>query len=598
MGSNGHKLGSHVKPGRDPLEHLQNTMHVAGLFAGFCIGGMAVGALIGWYSMRRMRAGFEWGLLWLIPLAYAALGTLSGRISGEGATAVLGVLAGASFGHLAVGVRIHLHDRRSGDDRGHEARERVGPQHLIRRAMNRERIEEMLTKDDLPIGLTRRGRIAAIRKGDESGSHTLIVGATGAGKSTALGVLAHEYGHAGHGVVLVEAKRDPSLERQARRIAGEYGRRFVMVSADGPAVWDPLASGGVDETVAKLLACEVFSEPYYEAESTRFLRWAVRAIEGSGTRLTLPRILELCDPDRLAAHAAQRGNPSLSEELARFTNGLTPRERTDLAGLRSRLAVLAESEFGRLWLDPDSGAGPVLDLAEAIRGRSVVYFRLDTERHGIVAEKVGAAVAIELGAIASALHENPLPTFVGIDELGALDSDHSGRLFTRARAAGFSVAVATHTLEDLRAAGEAFLADVMSTTENAIGFRMGPDDADEFARLAGQVGDWHSTQRTKGLLWGGEETGTRTRGYRMRIHPSVLQNLSRGQCAVVRLDRSDKSRAQIADLVPSWKRRARHMPEPVLEVDEFAPHEVVRPQVARMSSADQIGESTRGRLIE
>ena len=40
----------------------------------------------------------------------------------------------------------------------------------------------------------------------------------------------------------------------------------------------------------------------------------------------------------------------------------------------------------------------------------------------------------------------------------------------------------------------------------------------------------------------------------MRIHPSVLQNLRRGECAVIRLDRSDKNRAVIAQVVPSWER--------------------------------------------
>ena len=279
--------------------------------------------------------------------------------------------------------------------------------------------------DDLAIGVTRRGRVAAIKSGGKSGSHCLIVGATGAGKSTVLGALAFEYAWRGHGVVLVEAKRDPQLEEQARRAAARWGRAFVMVSPEGPTVWDALASGGVDETVAKLLACEEWSEPFYKAEATRFLRWVVRAIEGCETPLTLAQVLELCDPDRLARTygKARRSGTERGDQSAR--RSLTQPERRDVAGLRSRLAVLAESEFGRRWLDPASEAGPVLDLAEAIRRRAVVYFRLDAERLGVVAEKVGAAVAIELGAIASGLQGAPIPTFVGIDELGAIESDHS-----------------------------------------------------------------------------------------------------------------------------------------------------------------------------
>jgi hypothetical protein len=261
--------------------------------------------------------------------------------------------------------------------------------------------------------------------------------------------------------------------------------------------------------------------------------------------------------------------------------------------------VLAESQFGRVWLDPDSDAGPVLNLAEAIRQRAVVYFRLDAERLGIVAEKVGAAIAIELGAIASELHQNPIPTFVGIDELGALQSDHSARLFTRARAAGFSVAVATHTLADLRAAGDAFEPQVKSTIDSLVGLRMGPDDADEVARMAGQVGGYHTTERTKGLLWGGEAIGTRTRGYRMRIHPSLLQNFGRGESAVIRLDRGDKSRAQIVWVVPSWERDADAATEMAVEVDRLSPPTgAARPSLARLSTADRVRDAKRGPMIE
>jgi hypothetical protein len=538
----------------DPFAHAKHSawtgvevLVVLALFA-------SLGALIAWYSMKRRRAGFEWAAVWLLPAGSAALLTYAGLISGWLAGGAIAVPTAIFIGHLGRGLVTHFDDRRAGHDRGHESRERTGPQHLLLRRRNLRRIRSMGSFDDLAIGVTQRGRVAAIKRGDESGSHSLIVGTTGAGKSTVLGVLAFEHAWSGHGVVLVEAKRDPQLEEQARRAAARWGRAFVMVSPEGPTVWDALASGGVDETVAKLLACEEWSEAFYKAEATRFLRWVVRAIDRCETPLTLPQVLDLCDPDRLAAHAAKHGNPALSEEIRQLVDTMTQQERRDVAGLRSRLAVLAESEFGRSWLDPDSGAGPVLDLAEAIRRRAVVYFRLDAERLGIVAEKVGAAIAIELGAIASGLQGSPIPTFVGIDELGAIESDHSARLFTRARGAGFSVAVATHTLADLRAAGEAFEAQVSGTIDSLIPLRVGPDDADAIARIAGQVGDWHHTEQTEGQFGTPRGVGTRSWGYRMRIHPSVLQNLRRGECAVIRLDRSDKKRAVIAEVVPSWER--------------------------------------------
>jgi hypothetical protein len=535
------------------LAHTGHALHYLQLFTVSALAGLAVGALIALISVRRLRAGFEWGLLWLGPLGLAILLASSGLLSGDAALATITALAAMLVGHLGVGVLMHVEDRRAGDDRGHEARERIGPHHLLSRRLARRRMSNG-SSAEIAIGATRRGRIARIPAGGRSGSHTLIVGSTGAGKSTLLGVLAHEHAVRGSGVVLVEAKNDPELEAQARRSAEMVGRPFVLVGPEGPTVWDVLASGGVDETVAKLLACEEFSEPFYAAEATRFLRWVVRGMEGSGTRLTLAAVLELCDADRLAAHVAKRGSAELAGELDRFVNALTPRERSDVAGLRSRLAVLAESGPGREWLNPESEAGPVLDLSDAIRRRAVVYFRLDAERYGIVAEKIGAAIAIELGAIASQLQGKPIPTLVAIDEFGAIEAEQVERLFTRGRAAGISAVVATHAMSDLAVAGDGFEGRLKATVGSLLGLRMGPDDADAVARMAGQVGEWQSTTRTAGLLGMPAGAGTRTRGYRLRIHPSVLQHLGRSECAVIRLDRQGGDRAMIVRVIPSWER--------------------------------------------
>jgi len=329
------------------------------------------------------------------------------------------MVAGLALGHLAVALRIEISDRQAGDDRGHEARERVGPAHACARWLERRMGIVAGAWPELEIGPTRRGEVAAITRGGTSASHRLVIGATGSGKSTLLAVLALEGAARGGAVVMVEGKTDPGLERQVRVAAQTVGREFVMVSPSGDHVWDMLATGDIDETVAKLLACEDWTEPYYEAEAVRFLRWVVRVGRRLEGKLGLLRVLELCEPDRLAAAAATTRNAELTDKVERFVGALSARERADIGGLRSRLAVLAESDFGREWLDPESAAGLTLDLKEAIERRAIVYFRLDAERLGAVAEKVGAAVAIELGAIASALQRRPTPTTICVDEFSA-----------------------------------------------------------------------------------------------------------------------------------------------------------------------------------
>ena len=66
---------------------------------------------------------------------------------------------------------------------------------------------------------------------------------------------------------------------------------------------------------------------------------------------------------------------------------------------------------------------------------------------------IAQMVLLDLGAAASALMGDGVGTFIAIDEFGALQAPALDRLYARGRAAGFSVAVGTQTLADLRAAG-------------------------------------------------------------------------------------------------------------------------------------------------
>ena len=384
----GHRAGKLGHPGK-PLEHFNNALHVLGLVGWTGTAGAVIGIGIGWLSARQLRARFDWAALWLAPLAAAILLVRVGVLTGDAAIGSIAIVTCAFGGHLVTGILTHQSDRRAGDDRAHEAGERIGPHHSLLRRAALGRLDRVRS-DELAIGVTRRGRIAKVKRGGQSGSHSLIVGATGAGKTTVLSLMASEYARSGHGVVLVEAKTDPELEAEARRAAAAAGRPFVLVSPDGPVVWDLLATGGVDETVAKLLACEVWTEPYFRSEAVRLLRWVVRAMEGCDTPLTLPEVLRLCAPDRLAAHASKHGSPELARPGRRTSSRASPPRSapTSPACAAAWPSWRSRSTAGS-WLDPDSGAGPVLDLSEAIRRRAIVYFRLDTERLGVVAEKVG-----------------------------------------------------------------------------------------------------------------------------------------------------------------------------------------------------------------
>lgn len=543
-----------------PLQGLADSAQLIATAAACCLAAALLGvALAAW--LRRRGLAWTWGLLApLAPMAFAAA-VLAGALSPAAALVPLALSLGAALGSLGWGLHTRLEDRRAGGDREAEVRERHGVFDFARRRLAEWRARsgaEALSR--LPIGRTSRGELTTVSRGSAaSGSHVLIPGATGAGKTTSLAALLVEYVvRSGFGAVVLEAKTDRALRDAAAGAAAARGVPFHFVSPDGPSAYDPLGHGSIDERSERLVAVESWGSAdadFYRQAASPFLRLVLRTLDRLSERATLGAVARCCDPDELENLVAESGDPRAVEEVGEAISGLRADERRAIAGLRARLRNLASSEFARAWLDPARRAAP-LDLRRAIASREVVYFRFDTDRTGNVGRSIAQMVLLDLGAAASASMGEGVGTFVAVDEFGALESPALDRLFARGRAAGFSVAVGTQTLADLRAAGVAVRERIGATVSSLLCHRIGEQaDAEWVAQLIGAVPAWQSTIRIDRLGLSTDE-GTRTRGYRFEVNPSELQRLAAGEAYVARLDEAGQRRSSKVRVVPAWERLA------------------------------------------
>lgn len=493
---------------------------------------LALGALsvaIGGYLLatvvRALRLRWTWTALPLLPI-YGLLGT-----SSLGLTLI--VLFGLSS---LLGLSWQRSDLDHGADFAERARARVGISDvLVRRLHGRVvRRGEWVKDGRLIVGVDGAGAPVRIPVGYTSGSHTLVLGATGAGKTVSEAWIATRLIEQGHGAIVLDPKGDQMLREELAASAERRGARFIEWTPEGPVAYNPYATGSETEIADKALSGEVFTEPHYLRQAQRYLGHAVRAMQAAGVAVTPVTLTAQLDPRELEVLA--RCLPEAeAERTERYLDSLTDRQRRDLAGVRDRLSILAESD-ARDWLDPSEGR-PELQIEQAVRDRSVVYFRLDSDRRPLLAAMLAASIVSDLISLVARLQRAPIPTVVLIDEFSAVAAEHTARLFGRARSAGVSLILGTQELADLKAVGEGALRE--QTLGNVAAIVAHRQNVPESAELISQVGAtkpvWVTTQQTEGRFLGSLASGrgSRRRGYEFEIHPTRIKQLRTGEAVVL-----------------------------------------------------------------
>jgi conjugal transfer pilus assembly protein TraD len=434
-----------------------------------------------------------------------------------------------------IGAHWHHLDIEDGADHAEHAARRIGINTAIRRwGQKRDIAREGWVKDGrLIVGTDVQGMAVSIPAGYTSGSHTLVVGATGSGKTVSEAWIAGRLIEQGHGAVVIDPKGDAMLRNELAAAAARENATFLEWTPDGPLAYNPYATGTDTEIADKALSGEQFTEPHYLRQAQRYIGHAVRVMQAAGVPVTPVSLMAHMDPRQLEA-TTRNAPEAFAVEAQAYLDSLSDRQQRDLTGVRDRLSILAESDV-REWLDPLTDN--LLDIHQAVRERAVVYFRLDADRRPLLAGMLAAAIVSDLVTLVARLQTHPLPTVVMIDEFSAIAADQVARLFGRARSAGVSLILGTQELADLKNTGDGALREqTLGNVETVIAHRQNvPESAELTAAIAGTRPTWISTQQTdEGLISNTPSgRGTRRRGYEFQIHPSHIKQLATGYAAVI-----------------------------------------------------------------
>ncbi len=395
--------------------------------------------------------------------------------------------------------------------------------------------------DATVLGSNREGRKVLLHDGQLT-AHGLILGASGAGKSTTLLAILTDHIERGHPVVTIDMKGSPTFARQLASAAATAGRPFQLWTPDGPSVWNPLAHGNATELKDKLIATERFTEPHYQRAAERFVQAALQVLHDAHPErpVTLDEVVGAMDPRRLAGllrHVPRTRAQQTQEYLA----GLTPDQLSAIRGLGTRLAIISESHTGRFLSQAPAPGGESIDLRAAVAGRQVVLFSLNSSTYGKLASQLGTLVVQDLVTtvghrLASGGVARDGPAIIGIDEFSALGADNVIALLARGREAGASVLLATQELADLDRAAFGLRDQVLGNTAVKIAHRQDvPASAQTIAQMAGTVTRWEETRQTGGRLFGSYYAGrgTRRQVEQFAVHPNEIKALGTGEAVLI-----------------------------------------------------------------
>ncbi len=384
------------------------------------------------------------------------------------------------------------------------------------------------------LGIDARGR-EVLLSDRQLAAHGLIVGASGAGKSTTLLAILGDRIARGLPVIAIDLKGSPAFAAELERAAGLAGRQIRIWTPDGPSHWNPLARGNPTELKDKLIASERFTEPHYQRAAERYVQTALQVLEAKRREPDIASVVVLMEPRRLAATVRELDSP-LRERVQDYVAGLTSDQLSAVRGLGTRLALISESHAGR-YLAPGAAARTV-DLRAALEGSEVIVFSLNSSVYGQLAAQLGTlAIQDIVSATGHRLQASgaPVQATVAVDEFSALGSDHLLALVARGREAGVSVLLATQELADLERAAPGFRDQVLGLTAVKIAHRQDvPASARTIAELAGTEWVWSESRQIYGPFGRGQGSrGTRREVEQYVVHPNEVKTLRTGEAVLL-----------------------------------------------------------------
>ncbi|WP_324133594.1 type IV secretory system conjugative DNA transfer family protein [Bosea sp. (in: a-proteobacteria)] len=385
------------------------------------------------------------------------------------------------------------------------------------------------------VGSDWRTGAAVVVTENDLNRHMLVVGTTGAGKTTALLNMIEA---SPMGTVIVDGKGDLELAHRVVEIAGARGQKAYLFDATGgeySAVYNPVASGDFTSLTDRIMTMRVWSEPHYRTLAEGFAQTAFKVMQACKQPVDLLTAAHALDTKFLTnmLRRTSKGGETFAELAAEITAQRTAEPHVE--GLRADLRNLAGSVFARLFDTSRARAQkvPVIVLTRARKEGAIVYFCLPRLKYPDQAAKLGKLIINDIKFAASGSDQ---PWRIILDEFSTFAGPQVLNVINQGRSHGLSAVLATQSLADIaqgaESDGRSFTDQLIGSINTFIVYRLNtPSDCELMAGVAGTHEQVEFTAQTAGGVGTGGASARHTRQY--RVHPDTFKNLDVGEAILI-----------------------------------------------------------------
>jgi type IV secretory pathway TraG/TraD family ATPase VirD4 len=361
------------------------------------------------------------------------------------------------------------------------------------------------------LGINTRNKKEVYLKDIDFGHHSFIVGASGFGKTNLMTIIQEEYLRRGRPIVFIDPKGDLEALTNFKTLCESFGKECLVFSeAHKDSIkLNPILDGTISQVVDRVISSFEWTEPFYEAVSTRALRAALKSLDRENKNFSYKNIYDTL---------------------------ISRHDSKDIQGLISYIEAIVESDFGP-YLD---GGQDDYTFKKIREQGACLYIGVPTQGYGKMAMGLGKLFVNEImfnsyeiqskSNDSKANKENPIAVF--FDEFGSLVTPRFIELENKCRGAGIDLTISIQSLADINRVNRELKDQILESCGNW--FILKQRVATHASYLSESIGTILTKKETHQTEDGQKSgMGTEKEVHELIAHPDLIKRLSIGQCILL-----------------------------------------------------------------